>query len=198
MGTLFLSGGGNEKQTITIDRMFVNEIDKEKPLLYIPIAMDEADYNDCFNWIRKVFTPLGMENIVLWSSVNNKCMEDLSDFSAIYIGGGNTFTLLKKIKDSKFYRLLRLYLNNGGIVYGGSAGAIILGENIMTCAHLDRNTANVSDFQGMGMIGKYSVWCHFRKNEQFLVTKFVKDFDCPVIALPEETAIFIKDKGNWN
>ena len=63
----------------------------------------------------------------------------------------------------------------------------------MTCAYLDRNTANVSDFQGMGMIGKYSVWCHFRKNEQFLVTKFVKDFDCPVIALPEETAIFIKD-----
>ncbi|WP_233529260.1 hypothetical protein [Bacillus atrophaeus] len=42
MGTLFLSGGGDAGQTQTIDKRFVKELDKDKPLLYIPIAMDTS------------------------------------------------------------------------------------------------------------------------------------------------------------
>ena len=37
---LFLSGGGDRDQTRIIDQRFAEEIDKAKPLLYIPAAME--------------------------------------------------------------------------------------------------------------------------------------------------------------
>ncbi|MFS0560715.1 Type 1 glutamine amidotransferase-like domain-containing protein [Terribacillus sp. 179-K 1B1 HS] len=191
MGKLFLSGGGSAEQTVTIDRIFVSEIERERPLLYLPIAMDAADYKDCFRWINDTFNPLGINEVVLWTNVHKKRVEDLNDFSAIYIGGGNTFILLKRIMESKFDKVLKSYLDDGGVVYGGSAGAIIFGNNIMTSAHLDSNTVKVNNFKGIGMVGNYSVWCHFKKDNDHLINRFVEEYDSSVIALPEETAIFI-------
>ncbi|SDC81263.1 dipeptidase E [Terribacillus halophilus] len=95
------------------------------------------------------------------------------------------------IMESKFDEVLKGYVDGGGVVYGGSAGAIIFGNNILTSAHLDINTVEVEDFKGMGMIGNYSVWCHFKKNNDRLINRFVAEYDSSVIALPEETAIFI-------
>lgn len=54
MGELFLSGGGNAKQTYVIDTHFVRNIRKDKPLLYIPIAMDASRFDDCLTWIQLV------------------------------------------------------------------------------------------------------------------------------------------------
>ncbi|MGE0908427.1 hypothetical protein ACQGRJ_04370 [Bacillus atrophaeus] len=65
MGTLFLSGGGDAGQTQTIDKRFVKELDKDKPLLYIPIAMDTSQFDDCFEWIDSFFNPLGIRDITM-------------------------------------------------------------------------------------------------------------------------------------
>jgi len=50
----------------------------------------------------------------------------------IYIGGGNTFKLLKELKESGFDKELLKFIKEGKPVYGGSAGALILGKNILT------------------------------------------------------------------
>ena len=50
----------------------------------------------------------------------------MANYSAIFIGGGNTFKLLKGIKDRGAFSKLKDFINNNGIIFGGSAGAIIL------------------------------------------------------------------------
>ncbi|WP_236809547.1 Type 1 glutamine amidotransferase-like domain-containing protein [Bacillus glycinifermentans] len=72
-------------------------------------------------------------------------------FSAVYIGGGNTFRLLKHVTDTRFNDILQSYAKRGGIVYGGSAGAIILGKHIMTCSHMDDNNVGLNEFDGWGL-----------------------------------------------
>ncbi|MEK4670125.1 Type 1 glutamine amidotransferase-like domain-containing protein [Niallia sp. FSL R7-0271] len=117
-----------------------------KPLLYIPIAMDGAiPFDECYKWINSVFKPLGIQEITMWTDLSNKTLEDLKQFSAIYIGGGNTFSLLNAIQISKLDKVLEEYIENEGVIYGGSAGAIILGANI-TCSHMDANKTNLQNF----------------------------------------------------
>ena len=49
MGKLFLSGGGNEKQTYELDEVFLKNIRK---ILYIPIAWVNEDFNSCLKWFK--------------------------------------------------------------------------------------------------------------------------------------------------
>lgn len=197
MGRLFLSGGGDKKQTEKIDQYFVKQINSDKPLLYIPIAMKGAvPYGNCFEWIYSVLKPLGIQNITMWTDLNNKSLKDLDQFSAIYIGGGNTFSLLKDLRISGFDEILKKYIiENEGIVYGGSAGAIVLGANIMTCAHMDLNSVKLQDYTGISLIKDYSIWCHYQEKDDQLIKAYIKEYEKPVIALSEETGVLLCDEG---
>ena len=127
-GTLFLSGGGSEKDSYLLDREFAKLL--KGKLLYIPIAIDTKThpFPECFKWIKSVFGQFGFSNIEMWTSVKDKTPDNLKEFDAVYIGGGNTFKLLKEFRDSGFDKLLVEFYRSGGHIYGGSAGAIILGK----------------------------------------------------------------------
>jgi len=196
MGYFFLSGGGDKEQTKEIDQVFIKQINLNKPLLYIPIAMDEAiPFDECYKWINSVFKPLGIQEIIMWTDLSNKTLEDLKQFSAIYIGGGNTFSLLNAIRISKLDKVLEEYIENEGVIYGGSAGAIILGSNIMTCAHMDANNANLQNFEGLNYIQDYSIWCHYEMENDSFIWSYIKNYKKNVIALPEDTGIFYSKSG---
>jgi len=193
MGSIFLSGGGDKDQTKIIDQKFVEQIDKEKPMLYIPIAMNPSRFDDCFEWINSVFKPLGII-VEMWTDLNNKSLNDMGQFSSVYIGGGNTFSLLKEIRLTGFDVVLKDFIVNNGIVYGGSAGAIILGEEIRTCSHMDPNDVNLDNFDGLNLINNYSILCHYEENNDDLIRKYIKDYKKKVIALPEDSGVFFTNK----
>ncbi|MGG4471576.1 Type 1 glutamine amidotransferase-like domain-containing protein [Paenibacillus alvei] len=196
MGYFFLSGGGDKEQTKEIDKAFIKQINLNKPLLYIPIALDETiPFDECYKWINSVFQPLGLQEIKMWTDLSNRTLEDLKQFSAIYIGGGNTFSLLNTIRISKLDKALEEYIENEGIIYGGSAGAIILGSNIMTCAHMDANNTNLQNFEGLNYIQGCSIWCHYEMENDSLIWSYIKNYKKTVIALPEDTGIFYSKSG---
>ncbi|KAA0560473.1 Type 1 glutamine amidotransferase-like domain-containing protein [Rossellomorea aquimaris] len=196
MINIFLSGGGNEEQTEMIDKEFVKAIDHNKPLLYIPIAMQgEIPYEDCYKWIHSVFNPLGITEIEMWTDLEAKSLEDLRKFSSIYIGGGNTFYLLNTLRETGFDEILKEYTDKKGIVYGGSAGAIIFGRDILTVSHMDPNHTNLKTFEGFNYIDNYSLWCHYETSNDDLIKKYVNKYGYSVIALPEETGIVMNEGG---
>ncbi|MFC7785351.1 Type 1 glutamine amidotransferase-like domain-containing protein [Rossellomorea sp. GCM10028870] len=194
MVNLFLSGGGDKEQTEIIDKEFVKALDLDKPLLYIPIAMQgEIPYKDCSKWIHSVFKPLGITEIEMWTDLEAVSPEDLRKFSSIYIGGGNTFYLLNTIRETGFDTILKEYVDNKGIVYGGSAGAIIFGRDILTSSHMDSNQTNMKAFEGFNYIENYSVWCHYETSNDDLVKEYVNKYGFSVIALPEEAGIVMSE-----
>ncbi|MEK6793115.1 MAG: hypothetical protein AABX95_04830, partial [Nanoarchaeota archaeon] len=59
---LILTGGGNGEDTKEIDKYFASLVDKTKPLLYLPIAIDtiKHPYPECLRWLRQTLDKLGI------------------------------------------------------------------------------------------------------------------------------------------
>lgn len=191
---IFISGGGGEKDSYPLDKEFIQGIEGDrKSILYIPIAMnaDPIKYEACYDWIINSLAALSGEflDIAMWTNLNDKTEEDLNKFDAVYIGGGNTFKLLQHIYESNFFSILRKFINKGGIIYGGSAGAIIMGKNINTVS--EENDRNYIYNEGLSMVGDYSIICHYQENLDEKIVKYIATYNNPVIALSERSGIRI-------
>jgi dipeptidase E len=195
MGHIVISGGGDADQTRKIDRHFASLLNPELPLLYIPVAMGSsiASYESCYEWMTRVFRPLGIDHIEMWTNLEHKSVADLQNYSGVYLGGGNTFHLLRTMNDSHFSNVIKTYLKNGGTIYGGSAGGIVLGSHIMTAANSDENKYCSGDYAGFKLLGKYAIHCHYKKDDRSFILSVIKRYQLPVIALPEETGLSIQD-----
>lgn len=101
MPRLLLSGGGSAEDSHLLDQLLVQLTAKGR-MLYLPIALDPhyMPYASCYEWIRSVFTPLGLDRITMWSDLSAKTEADLNPFAALYIGGGNTYKLLRDLKQA--------------------------------------------------------------------------------------------------
>lgn len=187
---LILSGGGSGKQTKELDKKFANLIDKEKPLLYIPIAIDNCKrpYPGCLEWLRSTFDNLGITKyeMITEKELGKYSKKDPSEFGGIYIGRGNTPYLLKKLKESGMWQFLEKALEQDVPIYGGSAGAIIFGKSIKPSLHMDKNWVDLEDLEGMNVLkGKY-IFCHVspeKKEEDKIKNLAIKNNTLPAILL---------------
>lgn len=186
-GKLFLSGGGNEKQTYLLDDIMLSGT---KNILYIPIAWKNEYFDNCLKWFKKAMHQHKKVEINMLIDLNTDI--NIDGFDVVYIGGGNTFKLLKRIKDSKFDKKLVDYFNNGGIIYGGSAGAIIFGNDIniaLICKDADKNEVGLKDTRGLNLIKNFDIQCHFQndqiKKHKIYLSKTGRD----IICIPEESAL---------
>ena len=123
----------------------------EMKVLYITTAIDGEEISDA-DWVHNEFQTvlnLGIkeENIKEYNKLDDDI--DLSLFDMIYVLGGNTFYLLKKIKDTKFDAKLKEAIHNGILYVGSSAGSIILGNTIELTSVFDKNFVNLTDFTGL-------------------------------------------------
>ena len=119
---------------------------------------------------------------------------NLKNFAGIYISGGNTFKLLKEIKENKFNSKLK---NFKGVICGGSAGAIIFGKDISTASfgtESDKNLVNLKDLRGLNLVSNYDLQCHYFPKEKLQVLNHMKKTKNPIIALPEDSGILVRGK----
>ena len=193
---LILSGGGSEKDTEELNKKFSSLLDKSKPLLYVPIAMNEKKhpYSKCLKWLKSTFDNLG---ISLYEVITEKNMDKLSGyhpktFSGIYIGGGNTPYLLNKLKETNAWNFLKKALDMDIPIYGGSAGAVIFGKTIIPALSYDKNEIGLKDLKGFDILNGIEIICHYSKNErQKIQDMIVKNKIKRLIALTERNGLFV-------
>ena len=199
---LLLCGGGCGKKTIEANRIFNKIIDHTKPLLYVPLAMDENEhpYDSCFEWITGELSSVDIPRIEMVRTFEELASKNLSNYCAIFIGGGNTYKLLKGIKESGAFNKIKEYIDNDGILYGGSAGAIICGYDINSVLPMDDNDVNLKDTKGFNVLNGISLFAHYTNEEtpelHEKYKKYLLDYSLSneqVIALPEEDTIFINN-----
>jgi dipeptidase E len=162
---VILAGGGGAAVSRPLDEVFARGMGAGGRLLYLPVAWVSGPYESCFRWVHSVFEPLAVREIEMWTDLAGKTDTDLERFAGIYLGGGNTFKLLAHVRATGFDGMLRRFAARGGPVYGGSAGAIVLGEDIGTCAHMDPNDVALRDTTGLGLALGHDVWCHYEDAE---------------------------------
>ena len=193
---IFLCGGGSGEQIIEATRRFGDVIDHTRPLLYVPLAMESERYPSCLEWISGELRELNISNIEMVTSAEELAGKELKNYSAIYIGGGNTFKLLSDLKTSGAFDRIKQFIEQDGIVFGGSAGAIIFGESLESCMLDDENNVGLRDFSGFNVLNGISLLCHYTNRTEEKdreSTEYLKELSkrLKVVALPEEDTIFI-------
>ena len=79
------------------------------------------------------------------------------------------------------------------IIFGGSAGAIIMGYDINSCSNDDENSVGLENTHGFNVLNEYSICCHY-DDDNYIAIEFIKEFvraGNSIIALPEESSIYI-------
>ena len=80
-------------------------------------------------WISGELKNVNIPYIEMVRNAYELAIKNLMNYSMIFIGGGNTFKLLNDLKASGTFAKIKEYLDDGGVAFGGSAGAIIFGES---------------------------------------------------------------------
>ena len=186
---LILSGGGDPEQVRPIDEFFAAHIDKSKRVIYIPAAMekDVFTYEQCLDWFTSTYELFGIKNIKMLTNLQNA--EIPADTAAAFIGGGNTYKLLKELRESGFEKKLITYLDNGGIVYGGSAGAMIFGRTIETEIHTGSKNYGLTDLSALNQLNGYDLWCHYTLADDPLIAEYPH----PLLILSEESGLIVQN-----
>ena len=204
---LLLNGGGSTEKLIPTMTKLNEIIDHNKSILYIPLAMDEVEhpYDSCYEWFSKQIMNVAVLSIDMARSFEDLARKNLNEYSAIFIGGGNTYKLLKGLKESGAFVEIQKYIQNNGIVVGCSAGATVCGKDIDIIASMDPNNVNLTDTKGFDVLSGISIFPHYinlkskltDKENQARIDKFTNSIieftlkNGDVYAIPEEDTIYI-------
>lgn len=206
---LILCGGGSGKQNKLANEKLNEIIDNNKPILYVPLAMDESEhpYNECYKWITNELSNVQKTEINMVRTFEELALKRYEDYGAIFIGGGNTYKLLKGIKESGAFDKIQKYIQNDGIIIGGSAGAVIFGKNIDIISVMDQNKVNLKETSAFDILSGFSIFPHYTNIKSKLTekqnierhqkfTNAIIDYSIQVgkvIAIPEEDFIYVNE-----
>lgn len=180
----------NENSKKCILDNITKPLDKNK-VLFIPNEKFQVDNLDKY-YKRLEYDGFKKENIFIFNEYEVDKFEDL-DIDLIYIGGGNTFYTLDKLKKTNFDKCIIEYLNKGVIYIGGSCGAHIVSSNIEHVLAFDTNHVGLTDFNGLNLF-KGIIIPHYNKDREYVYNSLLKENKYKVYPLTNDGSIVINDK----
>lgn len=193
-GKIFLSGGGDLKDAEKLDSIFFSHLNNNAKILYIPIALkrDRLGFEACYDWFSDVISHHAHNKDIDFSMIlEEDFVPDLKNYDAVYIGGGNTFKLLNYIIEKSLDSKIKDYIENGGLVYGGSAGAIIFGKDINTV--MEENDNNYIHHNGLDYLSGKSLICHYESHLDEKIIDSQIFIGEEIIALQENEGLIVSE-----
>jgi len=196
---LILSGGVRKVKDETMGLYYANLIPVGARILYLPIAKRTRPFSESHEKMRANMIRFGVKaDIEMWTDFKGKSFEDLDKFDSIYIEGGNPFILLDEIKKAGFIEHLRKYVLSGKLVYGQSAGALIMGADMSFAEFFGtvENTVGLSDTTGLDLFNGYSIWPHYTPENDSIIRKLLSEKGFKFLALPEYSGVHFFSKNS--
>ncbi len=141
---------------------------------------------------RAALESLGFSDVI---DIDLKVPEDLAkldDCGLIFVEGGNTYYLLKWVRESKFDAKLKELLAGDKVYVGVSAGSIVVGTSIETAGvgpSADKNDVMLEDTRGLRQV-PFMVAVHMKPGDKIYFDKFARQKPLhPIIGLPDGLAI---------
>jgi dipeptidase E len=191
---LFLTSAGFSNKKI--GEAFVAELGKSPEQTTVLVVAYAQNDNEQFyvNESIKELKDLGFNKISIFN-LHNPEMVLQSNFDVIYVCGGNTYSILKKMRDTKLDKFIIREVENGAIYVGVSAGSIIAGPGIKIAGYgseSDPNDVQLTDLGGFKLTNTI-IFPHFREELKHEVESFRKLVAQPVVALTNDQALVIVD-----
>ena len=177
-----------------------------KKVIFIPYA--SRDYDEYTNSVKEMFSHLEFEIIGI-HELDNPLVE-LEKMEGIYVGGGNTFSLVQKLHEKEIIEVIRRKVLNNGIPYAGvSAGANVACPTMQTTNDMPIDL--VPSFETFGIVPFQinphyhpgGIWWkendelreHFGETRKRRIEEFHNFNDTPVIGLYEGSFLICNENG---
>lgn len=151
----------------------------------------------------RIFKDLGVNRVEVLQVDSRKDAEEpavceqLASFSAVFITGGNQSRLSKLIGDSKLHMTLSKSWKNGMVLAGTSAGASIMGKQMIIAADtkLNDEKLKVEIGKGFGFLDGLLIDQHFSQRGRFdrLLSAIAENKEIMGIGIDENTAIIVRN-----
>jgi dipeptidase E len=157
-------------------------------VLFFPFALHDRDAYAAKAAAR--FSAMGYEMKSAHTATNPEHV--LAETDAIFIGGGNTFRLLKALQDLAWIDPLRERIREGAAYIGSSAGSNVAGPTIRTTN--DMPIVQPRSFDALGLV-PFQLNPHFQdpdpdsthmgETREERIAQFLEENDTPVLGLRE-------------
>ena len=155
----------------------------QKPAYDVTVAFvsTAAKPQDNLEYLRKDWMIMrdelgfNVEEIDIEGKSEKEVMTLLEAKDIIYMEGGNTFYLLKAMRDCNFEKIIRKLMKSGKVYIGASAGSIVAGRTIQTAEWLgDKNIVRLKKMKGLGLI-PFDIFVHYQPQYAEIIKQKIKN-----------------------
>ena len=169
----------------------------KKKAIFIPTAGDPYNNRDFVEADRIALEKYGLD--VVEMDVKNRSEEEIREAidgaDIVLVAGGNTFYLMEKLKKSGADKVIKEFIEKGGMYIGSSAGSIICCPTIEGAEEFDDPSLapKLDNFDGMGIF-KDVIIPHTQKKKYFerikKTTEKLKSNGYKVYQLTDDNVLF--------
>ena len=195
MTKLLLTSTGLANQNIT--HQFLQIIDKpvsQIKIIFVPTASRSEEELKYVNESKKELLDLGIpeNNIKTLNLDKSVSFNEVENFDVIYVCGGNTFYLLKKVRETGFDKVIIEFAKTDKLYFGVSAGSILVCPNIDIASPFDENDVNLTDLTGLNLTDVI-VSPHYKDEEKTIIDDFKKKSQYEIVPLTDNQALLVLD-----
>lgn len=166
---------------------------RDYKMLHIITASKGARNLDYLEWNRKFFGDLHCERLEydLQGKTPTEVQEVIAKHDLVYVEGGNTYLLLKSIRESGFEQAIKNALLNGTVYMGASAGSYVACPTIETTTwkrNDTRETYGVTDMRAMRLV-PFLLFVHYKPEYRDLVKEKIAEIKYDVKILTDDNAV---------
>jgi len=167
---------------------------KDTKICFIDTASDISEDKSYVKGDMDRLVELGfnIEKVDLKEENGSSLEKKLVNFDVVFMTGGNNFYLLKHVRNSGFDKAIRKFLDKGGVYFGCSAGAMIMGLSIESAQwkNPSRNTVGLKDLTGLKLV-PFVISVHTDETNIELTRNCSSEVNYPVVALTDKQAIVV-------
>ena len=118
----------------------------------------------------------------------------LDGHDIVMVEGGNTFYLLKAVRESGFENVIKDLIKKGVVYIGSSAGSYITCPSIITATWSNRgfDRCGITDYSAMNLV-PFLIKAHYTPDMKAMLEEKTKDLQYPMRILNDDQAILVRD-----
>ncbi|MFG3699381.1 dipeptidase PepE [Micromonospora sp. NPDC047620] len=172
-------------------------LDGRRSIVFVPFAL--ADHDGYTNTVRRAMEPLG---ITVRGAHEGTPRDIVANAEAVFVGGGNTFRLVKAIHELDLISVVRTRVSEGMPYIGSSAGTNVATPSLRTTN--DMPIVQPPSFETFGLV-PFQINPHYLdpdpasthqgETREERLTQFLEENDVPVLAMREGTWLRVSNSS---